>query len=131
MSISFKDKLIYAADYQTRQILDALRQRGIHLPEEEIQERLILAMHGYSFTEKIVKQIEACPKRWADMSLEERYAVARWPEHQGGSGTRETSRAVIESLTSGSSIASRIQSAEAKVAASNHDKKGREIGGAR
>lgn len=101
--IPFKDRALHAATYQVEKIIDQLKLRGINWPEEEIQDRVIIALFGHNFTDKVIKQIEKCPVYYSDMTLAQKYGIAGWQKWESDTiGNRETSRATLDAICKGS-----------------------------
>src|SRR5690554_2678121 len=121
----FAGKLKAAGEYQFAQIMVALTRAEIDLPVEDIQDRIVLAMHSFSITEKIIEQIKKVPKEMAKMSTEEKLAAAKWERPEGAQGTREQSRKIIEQLITPSSVGLKEKIEAAQEASSKNPPKGK------
>mgnify|MGYP007005626525 CR=1 FL=1 len=122
-------RLSYAVDYQTRQIVDMLRMKGINPDEEDIRDRIVLAMHSHAITDKIVKQVEMYPVKYDEMTAQQKMEVAGFNKIESG-GTRETSRRIIEELTNfkeedvvkGKSLIEKVADAQSRVKSSRTER---------
>ncbi len=127
--IPFEGRLWYAVDYQAKQIMEKLSMKGINLPEDEIRDRIVLAIHSHSITEKIVKQIEKYPVEYNELTTQQKMEVAGFKKIESG-GTRETSRRIIKELTNfkeedvvkGKSLIEKVADAQSRVKSSRTER---------
>lgn len=127
--IPFEGRLWYAVDYQAKQIMEKLSMKGINLPENEIRDRIVLAIHSHSITEKIVKQIEKYPVEYNELTTQQKMEIAGFKKIESG-GTRETSRRIIEELTNlkeedvvkGKSLIEKVADAQSRVKCSRTER---------